>query len=136
LQPLLLYGFIDKKPACFKLNSNYRFHNSDVEKGACLSFFGSIGVRLRTRLQNTKEFYLFVMQVFRKTMTFHNYVKQPDTWFGLRYNLNLYRGCQHQCIYCDSRSDCYHIFFPGLVCRSTADSGNIFMRNWINFFLV
>jgi DNA repair photolyase len=36
-------------------------------------------------------------------------VKQPDTWFGLKYNLNLYRGCQHQCIYCDSRSECYQI---------------------------
>ncbi len=23
--------------------------------------------------------------------------------------MNLYRGCQHQCIYCDSRSDCYRI---------------------------
>ncbi|MCD4685595.1 MAG: radical SAM protein [Anaerolineae bacterium] len=37
------------------------------------------------------------------------HVKQPDTWFGLRYNMNLYRGCQHQCIYCDSRSACYQI---------------------------
>jgi DNA repair photolyase len=36
-------------------------------------------------------------------------VKQPDTWFGLKYNMNLYRGCQHQCIYCDSRSLCYQI---------------------------
>ncbi len=32
-----------------------------------------------------------------------------DNWFGLRYNLNLYRGCQHGCIYCDSRSACYGI---------------------------
>lgn len=32
-----------------------------------------------------------------------------DEWFGIRYNLNLYRGCQHQCIYCDSRSKCYQI---------------------------
>src|SRR5204862_216106 len=32
-----------------------------------------------------------------------------DTWFGLRYNMNLYRGCQHGCIYCDSRSDCYKL---------------------------
>lgn len=32
-----------------------------------------------------------------------------DTWFGLRYNLNLYRGCQHGCIYCDSRSTCYGV---------------------------
>ncbi|MBN2147222.1 MAG: hypothetical protein JW726_07530 [Anaerolineales bacterium] len=36
-------------------------------------------------------------------------MKQPDDWFGLRYNMNLYRGCQHQCIYCDSRSVCYQI---------------------------
>ncbi len=38
-----------------------------------------------------------------------SYVKQPDTWFGLKYNMNLYRGCQHRCIYCDSRSECYQI---------------------------
>ena len=35
--------------------------------------------------------------------------KAPDPWFGLTYNMNLYRGCQHQCIYCDSRSECYQI---------------------------
>jgi DNA repair photolyase len=38
-----------------------------------------------------------------------NTVRQPDEWFGLKYNMNLYRGCQHQCIYCDSRSACYQI---------------------------
>jgi DNA repair photolyase len=36
-------------------------------------------------------------------------VKGPDDWFGLYYNFNLYRGCQHQCIYCDSRSECYQV---------------------------
>jgi len=36
-------------------------------------------------------------------------VKGRDDWFGLYYNMNLYRGCQHQCIYCDSRSECYQI---------------------------
>jgi DNA repair photolyase len=36
-------------------------------------------------------------------------VKGPEDWFGLCYNMNLYRGCQHQCIYCDSRSECYQI---------------------------
>ena len=35
--------------------------------------------------------------------------KDPDPWFGLKYTMNLYRGCQHQCIYCDSRSECYQI---------------------------
>lgn len=38
-----------------------------------------------------------------------SHVKQPEPWFGLKYNMNLYRGCQHQCIYCDSRSTCYQI---------------------------
>lgn len=30
-------------------------------------------------------------------------------WFGVDYNINLYRGCCHGCIYCDSRSQCYGI---------------------------
>ena len=25
-------------------------------------------------------------------------------WFGLDYNMNIYHGCCHGCIYCDSRS--------------------------------
>jgi len=32
-----------------------------------------------------------------------------DYFFGTSYNMNLYRGCQHACIYCDSRSACYKI---------------------------
>jgi DNA repair photolyase len=37
------------------------------------------------------------------------HITHPDDWFGTRYNMNLYRGCQHHCIYCDSRSECYGI---------------------------
>jgi len=33
--------------------------------------------------------------------------KKPAMWFGAEYNMNIYRGCTHGCIYCDSRSDCY-----------------------------
>lgn len=36
-------------------------------------------------------------------------VKNNEWWFKYDYNLNLYRGCSHGCIYCDSRSDCYGI---------------------------
>ena len=28
---------------------------------------------------------------------------------GADFNINLYRGCSHGCIYCDSRSECYGI---------------------------
>jgi len=48
-----------------------------------------------------------VTEITSKTIL--NHVKQPDPWFGLKYNMNLYRGCQHQCIYCDSRSECYRL---------------------------
>lgn len=34
---------------------------------------------------------------------------QGDPWFGTSYTMNLYRGCSHGCIYCDSRSKCYQI---------------------------
>ncbi len=37
------------------------------------------------------------------------YKESANDPFGIRYNMNLYRGCQHQCIYCDSRSTCYGI---------------------------
>lgn len=30
-------------------------------------------------------------------------------WFGTNYNMNIYKGCCHGCIYCDSRSECYRI---------------------------
>ena len=32
-----------------------------------------------------------------------------EEWFGIDYNMNLYKGCPHKCIYCDSRSNCYQV---------------------------
>lgn len=32
-----------------------------------------------------------------------------NNWFGTNYNMNIYKGCCHGCIYCDSRSECYQI---------------------------
>ncbi len=48
-----------------------------------------------------------IKEIQAKTILSHS--KTADPWFGIQYNMNLYRGCQHQCIYCDSRSDCYQI---------------------------
>lgn len=35
--------------------------------------------------------------------------RQDLSWFSMDYNMNIYKGCCHGCIYCDSRSDCYQI---------------------------
>ncbi len=35
--------------------------------------------------------------------------RNDTTWFGSNYTMNLYRGCCHGCIYCDSRSTVYGI---------------------------
>lgn len=48
-----------------------------------------------------------IHEIQAKTLLAH--ISQPDPWFGMRYNMNIYRGCEHQCIYCDSRSECYGI---------------------------
>ncbi len=48
-----------------------------------------------------------IREVTSKTLL--SSARQPDPWFGIKYTMNLYRGCQHQCIYCDSRSECYGI---------------------------
>ena len=31
---------------------------------------------------------------------------------GGQYGMNVYRGCTHGCVYCDSRSRCYHFTHP------------------------
>ncbi len=37
------------------------------------------------------------------------YPVKSNGWFDYQYNMNIYRGCSFGCIYCDSRSDCYHV---------------------------
>lgn len=46
---------------------------------------------------------------FIKAKTILIKVKYGADWYGIDYNMNLYKGCTHGCIYCDSRSNCYHI---------------------------
>ena len=34
---------------------------------------------------------------------------KSNSWFGYDYTMNIYRGCNHGCIYCDSRCSCYQV---------------------------
>lgn len=47
--------------------------------------------------------------------------KKPSSWFGTSYLFNIYRGCEHCCIYCDSRSLCYKLDnFDELIIKKNA----------------
>jgi len=35
--------------------------------------------------------------------------KKIESWFISRYGMNLYRGCIHNCVYCDGRSEKYQV---------------------------
>jgi DNA repair photolyase len=35
--------------------------------------------------------------------------KKIDSWFISRCGMNLYRGCTHNCVYCDGRSEGYYV---------------------------
>ena len=35
--------------------------------------------------------------------------KKIDSWFVCRYGMNLYRGCSHNCVYCDGRAEKYQV---------------------------
>ena len=42
---------------------------------------------------------------FIETKTILQRATHGEEWFGIDYNMNLYKGCCHKCIYCDSRRD-------------------------------
>lgn len=48
-----------------------------------------------------------IMEIPSKTILSSYHAQNP--WFGAHYSMNLYQGCCHGCIYCDSRSACYGI---------------------------
>ena len=35
--------------------------------------------------------------------------KRIDSWFISQYGMNFYRGCNHNCVYCDGRSEGYYV---------------------------
>ena len=35
--------------------------------------------------------------------------RKIDSWFLSKFSMNIYRGCQHACVYCDGRSEKYQV---------------------------
>lgn len=44
-----------------------------------------------------------------KTRTIMTKSNKGSHWFGIDYHMNLYKGCNFGCVYCDNMSDTYHI---------------------------
>jgi len=36
-------------------------------------------------------------------------MKRIDSWFLAAYGMNIYRGCEHNCLYCDGRAEKYQV---------------------------
>jgi DNA repair photolyase len=49
------------------------------------------------------------MITYKKAKTLLIKADSQYNYFGHDYYFNIYRGCSHGCIYCDSRSSCYHV---------------------------
>ncbi|MBN1857770.1 radical SAM protein [Candidatus Bipolaricaulota bacterium] len=50
-----------------------------------------------------------VREIEAKTLVSRVPRSNDGSWYRTDYNMNVYRGCQHRCIYCNSRSACYRI---------------------------
>ncbi|MBN1786108.1 MAG: radical SAM protein [Candidatus Methanofastidiosa archaeon] len=48
-----------------------------------------------------------VTEISSKTILLKH--KKIDSWFLSRYGMNLYRGCAHNCSYCDGRAEGYRV---------------------------
>ena len=50
---------------------------------------------------------LAIIEIESKTIL--NKHKKIDSWFLARYGMNIYRGCTHDCAYCDGRAEGYYV---------------------------
>lgn len=48
----------------------------------------------------------FIEKEFKSILNVRKFI---DSWFWDKYSINPYNGCQFGCIYCDSRSEKYHL---------------------------
>ncbi len=63
-------------------------------------------------MTNTNTKIKFIREVLVKEIKAKSILrktKKVDSWFLINYGMNLYRGCAHNCVYCDGRSEGYYV---------------------------
>ncbi len=59
------------------------------------------------KISQKSEIYMNIKEILAKTiLRKRNHI---DSWFVTHYGMNLYRGCPHDCIYCDGRAEKYQV---------------------------
>ena len=62
-------------------------------------------MNINTKAEYTEE--MTVTEINAKSILRKH--KKIDSWFITRYGMNLYRGCTHNCVYCDGRAEGYYV---------------------------
>lgn len=61
-----------------------------------------------------------IESVSAKTILLRSKYERSD-WFGVDFTATFYRGCEHGCIYCDGRSNCYGMkYFDRMIVKENA----------------
>jgi len=68
-----------------------------------MNLLGWMSIGIRRRCTNA----VITQEVEAKSVLLKH--RKIDSWFISRYGLNIYRGCTHNCAYCDGRSERYHV---------------------------
>jgi DNA repair photolyase len=69
-----------------------------------------------------------------RSKVFNRY-SHPDSWFWVSGSINPYRGCEHNCIYCDGKAEWYRIKRFSSHIRIKVDAAQKFEKELINLGL-
>ncbi|MFX0124204.1 MAG: radical SAM protein [Candidatus Hodarchaeota archaeon] len=67
-----------------------------------------------------------------RSKVFNRY-SHPDPWFWVSGSINPYRGCEHNCVYCDGKAEWYHIENFGTHIRVKIDAALKYEKELLKF---
>ena len=62
-----------------------------------------------------------------------NIYDNPDSWFWIHASINPYRGCEHNCVYCDGKAEYYRINQFSSLIRVKTDAHRKFEKELLGY---